>query len=251
MASPQSTASGDAPKNNLEQITFRFCSECSNMLYPKEDEDSHKLMFTCRTCQYTEEATSSCVFRHVLNSAAGETAGVTQDVGSDPTVCRPVSSHPHAHRAAATTATVVAAPATSTATVTATVSATTATTAVVVDSSLALCLRCGITLLHCARCKDPASVGEYNECVLRNPDFTVHQSLRYVQFTNYWKSLDSEDRAVVEGRFASSSGLKMPRSTDESIVQYLPLEMALDSEADPPEALGVEPSIDDLYDTAG
>ncbi|KAK5636654.1 hypothetical protein RRF57_012366 [Xylaria bambusicola] len=231
MATPQSTASGDAPKNNLEQITFRFCSECSNMLYPKEDEDSHKLMFTCRTCQYTEEATSSCVFRHVLNSAAGETAGVTQDVGSDPTVCGPVSSHPRAHHAAA-----AASPATA--------------TAVVVDSSLALCLRCGITLLHCARCKDPASVGEYNECVLRNPDFTLHQSLRYVQLANYWKSLDSEDRAVIEGQFASSSGPYMPRSSDESIVQYLPFEMAFDSEADPPEALGVEPSVDDLYDTA-
>ncbi|KAI1171042.1 hypothetical protein F4777DRAFT_73008 [Nemania sp. FL0916] len=96
MATPQSTTSGDgeAPKNNLEQITFRFCSECSNMLYPKEDEDSHKLMFTCRTCQYTEEATSSCVFRHVLNSAAGETAGVTQDVGSDPTLPRSNQSCP-------------------------------------------------------------------------------------------------------------------------------------------------------------
>ncbi|KAI0014990.1 hypothetical protein F4780DRAFT_773834 [Xylariomycetidae sp. FL0641] len=87
MATPQSTADGE-PKSNLEQITFRFCSECSNMLYPKEDEDAHKLQFTCRTCQYTEEATSSCVFRQVMNSAAGETAGVTQDVGSDPTLPR-------------------------------------------------------------------------------------------------------------------------------------------------------------------
>ncbi|EON99707.1 putative dna directed rna polymerase ii 15 kda protein [Phaeoacremonium minimum UCRPA7] len=87
MASPQSATSQDGAdtKKNLEQITFRFCSECSNMLYPKEDEDSHKLQFTCRTCQYTEEATSTCVFRNVLNNAAGETAGVTQDVGSDPT----------------------------------------------------------------------------------------------------------------------------------------------------------------------
>lgn len=56
------------------------------MLYPKEDPDSRRLLFTCRTCQYTEEAQSSCVFRNILNSAAGETAGVTQDVGSDPTV---------------------------------------------------------------------------------------------------------------------------------------------------------------------
>jgi DNA-directed RNA polymerase II subunit RPB9 len=56
------------------------------MLYPKEDPDTHRLQFACRTCQYSEEATSSCVFRNVLNNAVGETAGVTQDVGSDPTV---------------------------------------------------------------------------------------------------------------------------------------------------------------------
>lgn len=59
------------------------------MLYPKEDLDSHKLQFTCRTCQYTEEATSTCVFRNLMNNAVGETAGVTQDVGSDPTVSSP------------------------------------------------------------------------------------------------------------------------------------------------------------------
>ena len=190
MATPQSTASGDAPKNNLEQITFRFCSECSNMLYPKEDDESHKLMFTCRTCRYTEEATSSCVFRHVLNNAAGETAGVTQDVASDPTVCSPVSSHSDIRRAAAAAAPTAA-----------------ITAAVVADPGLALCLRCGITLLHCARCKDPASVGEYNESVLRNPDFSLHHSLRYIQFANYWKSLDQETQAVLEDRFTSSCSI--------------------------------------------
>jgi DNA-directed RNA polymerase subunit M/transcription elongation factor TFIIS len=64
----------------------------SNMLYPKEDPDTHRLNFACRTCQYSEEAVSSCVFRNVLNNAVGETAGVTQDVGSDPTVCLPKST---------------------------------------------------------------------------------------------------------------------------------------------------------------
>lgn len=77
----------DDKKAALEQITFRFCSECSNMLYPKEDPASHQLQFACRTCQYSEAAVSSCVFRNVLNNSVGETAGVTQDVGSDPTVC--------------------------------------------------------------------------------------------------------------------------------------------------------------------
>ncbi|TVY30772.1 DNA-directed RNA polymerase II subunit [Lachnellula hyalina] len=89
MASPASS-SGEGQKKNMEQITFRFCSECSNMLYPKEDPDTHRLQFACRTCQYSEEATSSCVFRNVLNNAVGETAGVTQDVGSDPTVGLPL-----------------------------------------------------------------------------------------------------------------------------------------------------------------
>jgi DNA-directed RNA polymerase II subunit RPB9 len=86
MASPQSTTTDEAGPRKLEQITFRFCSECSNMLYPKEDEELRKLQFTCRTCQYTEDAQSTCVFRNVLNSSSGETAGVTQDVASDPTV---------------------------------------------------------------------------------------------------------------------------------------------------------------------
>lgn len=59
------------------------------MLYPKEDSDTHRLKFACRTCSYEEDAVSSCVFRNVLNNAVGETAGVTQDVGSDPTVGLP------------------------------------------------------------------------------------------------------------------------------------------------------------------
>ncbi|KAF4456726.1 DNA-directed RNA polymerase II chain RPB9 [Fusarium albosuccineum] len=97
MATPQSTTSyeGASGDKKLEQITFRFCSECSNMLYPQENTLDSKLQFTCRTCQYSEDAQSTCVFRNVLNTSAGETAGVTQDVGSDPTVSHlpPVLCH--------------------------------------------------------------------------------------------------------------------------------------------------------------
>ncbi|OBT45850.1 hypothetical protein VE00_03880 [Pseudogymnoascus sp. WSF 3629] len=93
MSSP-SPSQGEEPRKNMEQITFRFCSEwhafISNMLYPKEDNDTRQLQFACRTCQYSEPAISSCVFRNVLNNAVGETAGVTQDVGSDPTVRAPI-----------------------------------------------------------------------------------------------------------------------------------------------------------------
>ncbi|AEO68721.1 uncharacterized protein THITE_2118310 [Thermothielavioides terrestris NRRL 8126] len=87
MASPAPSTSGER-KKPAEQIAFRFCSECSNMLYPKEDEAERKLMFTCRTCNFSEEATSMCIFRNAMNNAASETAGVTQDVSSDPTLPR-------------------------------------------------------------------------------------------------------------------------------------------------------------------
>ncbi|KAJ6263184.1 DNA-directed RNA polymerase II subunit RPB9 [Drechslerella dactyloides] len=71
-----------------EKITFRFCRECSNMLYPREDRENGRLLFACRNCNFIEEATSQCVFRNVLSSVAEETAGVTTDVGSDPTLPR-------------------------------------------------------------------------------------------------------------------------------------------------------------------
>ena len=74
------------PNKKLEPIPFKFCPECSNMLYPKEDVVRVKLMWVCRTCNYSEDATSTCVYRNIINNAAGETAGVTQDVASDPTV---------------------------------------------------------------------------------------------------------------------------------------------------------------------
>jgi DNA-directed RNA polymerase II subunit RPB9 len=46
-------------------------------------------MYACRTCQYSETAKSACVYRNDLSNTVGETAGVTQDVGADPTVGLP------------------------------------------------------------------------------------------------------------------------------------------------------------------
>lgn len=88
MSSPAASHDGDASKKDLEQITFKFCSECSNMLYPQEDDGKTELLFMCRTCSYSEPASQYCIFRNVLNNQAGEVAGVTQDVGSDLTLPR-------------------------------------------------------------------------------------------------------------------------------------------------------------------
>ncbi|KAE9974940.1 hypothetical protein BLS_008615 [Venturia inaequalis] len=71
------------------KITFRFCRECANMLYPKEDLETNTLEFACKTCTYTMPAETACVFRHQLSNTVGATSGVTQDVAQDPTVGLP------------------------------------------------------------------------------------------------------------------------------------------------------------------
>jgi DNA-directed RNA polymerase II subunit RPB9 len=109
MSSPSPSAGGDTKQ--ADQIHFKFCREwyvflscishsaserkltnnlhSSNLLYPKEDRVTNQLMFTCRTCHVGEPASSYCVYQNKLHSQVGDTAGVTQDVGSDPTVCLP------------------------------------------------------------------------------------------------------------------------------------------------------------------
>ena len=56
------------------------------MLYPKEDRLSNQLMFACRTCQFSEPATASCIWRNSLKEDVQETAGNVDDVAQDPTV---------------------------------------------------------------------------------------------------------------------------------------------------------------------
>ncbi|KAH7359583.1 hypothetical protein BKA66DRAFT_427084 [Pyrenochaeta sp. MPI-SDFR-AT-0127] len=84
MSSPAAEMGG--AKGGKEPILFRFCSECSNLLFPREDKSENKLLFACRTCSFTEEAPSSCVMRHEIASTVGATAGVTAEVAQDPTV---------------------------------------------------------------------------------------------------------------------------------------------------------------------
>ncbi|TKA50174.1 hypothetical protein B0A55_12432, partial [Friedmanniomyces simplex] len=79
----------DAPPTEdqgKKKISFRFCRECSNMLYPKEDTINNKLMFNCRMCRYSEDADVTCIYRNALKEEIAETAGNTDDVEDDPTV---------------------------------------------------------------------------------------------------------------------------------------------------------------------
>ncbi|KPV72898.1 uncharacterized protein RHOBADRAFT_66880 [Rhodotorula graminis WP1] len=77
--------------------SIAFCRECSNLLYPKEDKVHHVLLYSCRNCQYQEETHNPCVYKHDLIVAAKETAGVTQDLDTDPTLPRSNIECPRCH----------------------------------------------------------------------------------------------------------------------------------------------------------
>lgn len=82
-----SVANGNTYPYQYDVMSTRLTIFSSNLLYPKEDRINNRLMFTCRTCHVGEPATSYCVYQNKLSSQVGDTAGVTQDVGNDPTVC--------------------------------------------------------------------------------------------------------------------------------------------------------------------
>ncbi|KAF2277056.1 uncharacterized protein EI97DRAFT_307821 [Westerdykella ornata] len=86
MDSPASQQDDQPKGDDSKKILFRFCSECSNLLFPREDKANNRLLFACRSCRFSEVASSSCVMRHDVASSVGDTAGITQDVGQDPTV---------------------------------------------------------------------------------------------------------------------------------------------------------------------
>lgn len=80
-----------------QNMSFKFCAECNNMLYPKEDKSNRRLLYQCRNCSYSELADSPRVYRHELITNIGETAGVVDDIGSDPKLPRSDRVCPKCH----------------------------------------------------------------------------------------------------------------------------------------------------------
>lgn len=76
----------ETKEDEAKKISFRFCRECSNMLYPKEDRMNNQLMFACRTCQFSEPANATCIWRNSLREDVQDTAGNIDDVAQDPTL---------------------------------------------------------------------------------------------------------------------------------------------------------------------
>lgn len=45
-------------------VEMKFCSECNNMLYPRENKVLRQLEFFCRRCNYKETSADYIVYRN-------------------------------------------------------------------------------------------------------------------------------------------------------------------------------------------
>ncbi|CAH8429076.1 unnamed protein product [Schistosoma intercalatum] len=75
-------------KSSQCHVGILFCSECNNMLYPKEDKRTKTLYYACRNCDYSQEADNPCVYINKLEQEVDELALIVPDVVHDPTLPR-------------------------------------------------------------------------------------------------------------------------------------------------------------------
>ncbi|XP_007575997.1 DNA-directed RNA polymerase II subunit RPB9 isoform X1 [Poecilia latipinna] len=74
-------------------VGIRFCQECNNMLYPKEDKENRILLYACRNCDYQQEADNSCIYVNKITHEVDELTQIIADVAQDPTLPR-TEDHP-------------------------------------------------------------------------------------------------------------------------------------------------------------
>jgi len=67
-------------------VEIKFCPQCNNMLYPKEDREQRKLLYWCKICQYTEPAEDPCVYINSVTQDLAALDQVTSDLATDPTL---------------------------------------------------------------------------------------------------------------------------------------------------------------------
>ncbi|KAA0201827.1 hypothetical protein HAZT_HAZT003419 [Hyalella azteca] len=71
---------------NQGYVGIRFCQECNNMLYPKEDKEKKILMYACRNCDYKMVADNNCIYVNKLMHEIDELRHINPEVITDPTL---------------------------------------------------------------------------------------------------------------------------------------------------------------------
>ncbi|KAG9302931.1 hypothetical protein G9A89_022348 [Geosiphon pyriformis] len=68
--------------------SFKFCADCNNMLYPREDKETRILAYACRNCEYQEPSDNQCVYKNDVDVISEQTTTEIKDLAADPTLPR-------------------------------------------------------------------------------------------------------------------------------------------------------------------
>ena len=74
--------------NNLGFVGIRFCPECNNMLYPREDKQNKQLLYACRNCDYRQIADNNCIYVNRITHEVDNLTNINSDVIGDPALPR-------------------------------------------------------------------------------------------------------------------------------------------------------------------
>lgn len=69
----------------------KFCPECNNILYPKENKSQKQLFYFCRNCEHLEDAEDHLIYRNHINFKSPIESSKEMDILSDPTFPRSFS----------------------------------------------------------------------------------------------------------------------------------------------------------------
>ena len=75
-------------ESRLDYVGIKFCKECNNMLYPKEDVSNKRLLYACRNCGFSEPSNKSCVYVNNLIENYDELRCINTDIVQDPALPR-------------------------------------------------------------------------------------------------------------------------------------------------------------------
>ncbi|CAB3397749.1 unnamed protein product [Caenorhabditis bovis] len=74
-------------------VGIKFCPECNNMLYPRENKEERVLMYMCRNCEHKELSDNPCIYVNKLVHEIDELTQIVADIIHDPTLPK-TEDHP-------------------------------------------------------------------------------------------------------------------------------------------------------------
>ncbi|OAY71387.1 DNA-directed RNA polymerases II, IV and V subunit 9A, partial [Ananas comosus] len=83
----EAEAEAEAEEESAMSI-LKFCRECNNILYPKEDKETRTLLYACRNCDHQEVADDNIVYKMEIRRPVRKGTEILHDAAADASLPR-------------------------------------------------------------------------------------------------------------------------------------------------------------------